>query len=62
MHDIVKKLTHNNDPYKDIKERDIKSALKLYPNLKKTLIDRDNDLYTSLMISAIGNIMDSALF
>lgn len=62
MHNTVKKLTGNEDPYKEIKRRDIESALQLYPYLKKILSDNDNDLYIALKISAIGNIMDSALF
>ena len=62
MHNTVKMLTCNNDPYEDIKKKDILSALKLYPYLKKILNDKNNDLYTALKISAIGNIMDSAIF
>lgn len=62
IHEIVKKHTKNLDPYSDIKKRDIENALALYPYLKKVLKESNNSLYLALKISAIGNIMDSAIF
>jgi len=61
LHQIVKKQTHVLDPYKTIKERDIKMAKKIYPTLQKLLESKDDKLYWALKISAIGNIIDSAV-
>ena len=61
MHSIVKKHTGINDPYKEIKDRDIAGALKIEPLVRK-YVDKENDyLLSALRISATGNVMDSAM-
>lgn len=62
IHDLVKDITGNTDPYKQIKEKDIKSALKLYPYLEKVHAENGNSLHSALKISATGNIIDSAIY
>lgn len=62
MHDIVKKHTGNFDPYKHIKMRDIKAAVKVYPFLKEYLHKKQDSLYCALKIAAAGNIIDSAIY
>lgn len=62
MHKIVKKHTGVEDPYAEIKSKDISEALKLEPMIKKFLMDDDHLLLKALKVSATGNIMDSALY
>lgn len=62
MHQIVKKHTGVLDPYKDIKSKNIISALEVYPFLKKFLLNKEKKLYWALKIAATGNIIDSAIY
>ncbi len=62
MHQIVMRITGVQDPYRKIKDRDIATALKLYPFLVDFLKSKDDKLYWLLKIAATGNILDSALF
>lgn len=61
VHQVVKKLSGIYDPFKKIKERDIKTAKKVYPSLRDFLQQKRNDLYWALKIAATGNIIDSAI-
>ncbi|MFY9197780.1 MAG: ARMT1-like domain-containing protein [Acutalibacteraceae bacterium] len=61
IHSAVKKHTKVEDPYNEIKQRDIKSAKSVYPALKEFLDQKNNELYWALKISATGNIIDSAI-
>jgi len=62
MHRIVKEYTGSEDPYKEVKERNIKAALDVYPILKQFLFKKQNRLYRALKVAATGNIIDSALY
>ncbi|KNY29463.1 damage-control phosphatase ARMT1 family protein [Pseudobacteroides cellulosolvens] len=62
MHSIVKKYTGVSDPYKDVKVRNIKTALSIYPSLKYFLFKTKDRLYWALKIAATGNIIDSAIY
>ena len=62
MHQVVKRLTGVSDPYKAVKERDIKAAQKAYPLLRRFVRDKQNSLYWVLKMAATGNIMDSAIY
>ncbi len=62
MHQVVKRHTGIQDPYQNIKARDIREAKIVYPALEALLKSRENSLYWALKISATGNIIDSALF
>ncbi len=62
LHQAVKKHTGVADPYMHIKERDIKAALDLYPQLKRFLEKKGNSLYWALKTAGTGNIIDSALY
>ncbi|NMB33788.1 MAG: DUF89 family protein [Clostridium sp.] len=62
MHQIVKKHTGNSDPYRDIKDQNIKNALEVYPWLKHFLFKKTDRLYWGLKIAAAGNIIDSAIY
>lgn len=62
MHSIVKRYTGNLDPYREIKEQNIKTALGVYPFLKQYLFNKKDRLYWALKIAATGNIIDSAIY
>jgi len=54
----VSKITGVADPYKKIKEENIKEALELYPELKETIRKSDNRLLTAIRIAIAGNVID----
>ncbi len=58
VHSLVRDITGNSDPYKAVKERDNKMALKMYPWLKEIVEESDDRLYTALKLAAAGNIID----
>ncbi|HDM75408.1 MAG TPA: DUF89 family protein [Deltaproteobacteria bacterium] len=55
---IVREITGNNDPYKEIKEESTKIALGLYPSLKAKVEEADNDLLLAIKIAITGNVID----
>ncbi len=60
IHKIVKEMTGAQDPYRAIKQRDIRIALRILPDLKQYLSGRENGLYWALKAAAVGNVLDSA--
>lgn len=60
MHDIIKKHSGSLDPYAKIKATDIERSLALEDKLYKYVENGGAREY--LKISAVGNILDSALF
>ena len=61
MHKIVKKQTGLIDPYSEIKQRDLQTALSLYPKLKQFVENKKDRLYWALKAAATGNVIDSAV-
>jgi uncharacterized protein with ATP-grasp and redox domains len=61
MHRIVEKYTGSEDPYKDVKQRNMEAALGVYPLLKRFLFKKNDRLYWALKTAATGNIIDSAI-
>ncbi|NCD07839.1 MAG: DUF89 family protein [Negativicutes bacterium] len=62
MHLIVKRHSGVEDPYASIKSRDIDAALKLEPLIRSLALNEGNLLLKALKVSAIGNVMDSAIY
>jgi len=58
IHKIVRKFTHSSDPYKKIKDKYNKAALKLYPELKKKVRKSKDPLLTAIKIAIAGNVID----
>lgn len=58
IHKIVRKFTNSSDPYKEIKEKYNKAALKLYPELKKKVKEAKDSLLMAIKIAIAGNIID----
>lgn len=61
MHQAVKRYSCVEDPYIQIKNRDIVAAKRAYPILERFLQEKQNNLYWALKIAATGNIIDSAI-
>lgn len=62
MHGLVRRHTGLDDPYAEIKARDLAAALRLVPLLEAYVESADDPLSGALKVSATGNVMDSALF
>ncbi|OYT27877.1 MAG: hypothetical protein B6U97_00250 [Candidatus Altiarchaeales archaeon ex4484_96] len=58
VHEIVRRVSGNPDPYSKIKSHDNKLALRLYPWLKKQVSQSDDPIYTALKLAVAGNIID----
>ena len=61
IYTIVKRISKNADPYKEIKERDIKLALSLYKRMEELIKKSPNTLESAIKLSVIGNLLDSAI-
>lgn len=62
MHEIVRRHAGVADPYRDVKARDMRAALRLEPYLDRNAASGPDVLLRLLKTSATGNVMDSALF
>ncbi len=58
IHDIVKKVTGQEDPYKKLKERATEQTLKMYPELKKKVKSANDRLLMAVELAIAGNIID----
>ena len=58
IYGIVKKITGKNDPYKKIKEKSNKLALKVYPKLRRKVLRSKDKLLTAIELAIAGNIID----
>jgi len=59
IHRIIRELTGNRDPYKEIKDRFNRSALKLYPELKARVSGSASPIEAAVRLAIAGNIIDS---
>jgi len=58
IHRLIRELVGKDDPYRKIKKRFNNLALKLYPELRKHIIDSDDRLETAIRLAIAGNIID----
>jgi uncharacterized protein with ATP-grasp and redox domains len=56
----IKEMTGIDDPYKEIKQSNIREALSLYPYLKEILDNSEDRLLTAIRLAVAGNIIDFA--
>lgn len=61
IHGIVKEHTGASDPYREIKDRDIRIAHRLLPKIKEYVNNKQDRLYRALKASATGNSLDAAI-
>jgi hypothetical protein len=58
IHRLIRELVSKDDPYRKIKKRFNNLALKLYPDLRKHIVDSDDRLETAIRLAIAGNIID----
>jgi uncharacterized protein with ATP-grasp and redox domains len=58
IHQLIRKLTGKNDPYCEIKKQFNSLALKMYPELRKRIINSDDRLEMAVRLAIAGNIID----
>jgi len=58
VHSIVKRITNENDPYKDVKKESNDLVLKIYPELKDKVKNSRDPLKTAVRLAIAGNIID----
>jgi uncharacterized protein with ATP-grasp and redox domains len=61
IHRLVGKRTGILDPYNRIKQRDLQTALSIYPKLRSFVEKKTDRLYWALKVAATGNSLDSAV-
>jgi damage-control phosphatase, subfamily I len=58
VHSIVKRITNENDPYKEVKKESNDLVLKIYPELKDMVKSSRDPLKTAVRLAIAGNIID----
>ena len=58
---LIRQITGDNDPYRDIKDRFNYFALELYPELKERIERSRKPLDTAIRLAIAGNIIDSGV-
>jgi len=58
VHQVVREITGNPDPYRDVKSAATSKALGLMPKLRSLLFNSEDRLETAVRMSIAGNIMD----
>jgi len=58
VHSIVKRITNENDPYKEVKKESNDLVLKIYPELKQKVKKSRDPLRTAVRLAIAGNIID----
>ena len=58
IHYLIRDLTGNDDPYHSVKGQFNRSALDLYPALRKKVLEAPDPLDTAVRLAIAGNIID----
>jgi len=58
VHQIIRKVTKSEDPYKKVKDKSNELAKKEYNHLKKLVKESDDPLLMSIKLSIVGNVID----
>ena len=58
IHRIIREMTGNRDPYRGVKDRLNRAALKLYPALKTRVDGSGRPMEAAVRLGIAGNIMD----
>jgi damage-control phosphatase, subfamily I len=58
VHSIIRELTKNNDPYKNVKVESNKTAEKIYNDLKRHVENADDPLLMAIKLAIAGNVID----
>jgi len=55
---MVREITGNADPFRELKRESTQQALALYPSLKRTIEESNDNLLTAIRIAIAGNVID----
>ncbi len=55
---MVRDITGNSDPFRELKRESTQQALMLYPSLKKTIDESHDSLWTAIRFAITGNMID----
>jgi uncharacterized protein with ATP-grasp and redox domains len=58
VHSIVKRITNEDDPYKEVKKESNDLVLTMYPELKEKVKNSKDPLRTAVRLAIAGNIID----
>ncbi|MFH1024725.1 MAG: ARMT1-like domain-containing protein [Planctomycetota bacterium] len=58
IHDLIRQTTGNPDPYREVKERQNRLALALYPSCRERVAASADPLLAALRLAAAGNVID----
>ena len=58
VHQIIRRITKSNDPYKKVKEQSNKMAENEYERLKNLVENSNDSLLMSIKLSIVGNVID----
>ncbi len=58
IHRLIREVTGNADPYRQVKERFNRLALGMYPDLKRRVEAADDPLEAAVRLAIAGNIID----
>ena len=58
VHYIIRQITDTEDPYRKVKDQANRTAEKLYPTLKKMVIDANDPLLMAVKLAIVGNVID----
>jgi len=58
IHRLIREMVGCDDPYREIKRDFNNLALRLYPQLRKKIIESDDRLETAVRLAIAGNIID----
>jgi len=58
IHRLIRELTGNPDPYRDVKERTNRLALDLYPEIRERVREAADPLEMAVRMAIAGNIID----
>lgn len=61
MQAYIKKISGVDDPYAEIKEKNLKAAFKLLPLVKEEIEKAEDPLLAALLMSAMGNSIDAGV-
>jgi len=58
IHNIIKEITGNQDPYSEVKKQYNDFALNLYPDLEKRVLSSVDPFLAAIKLAATGNLID----
>jgi uncharacterized protein with ATP-grasp and redox domains len=58
IHRLIRQLVGAEDPFRDVKRRFNNAALRLYPKMRKHIIESENRQETAIRLAIAGNIID----